>query len=107
MLTHLFSRPQNPSRVIILGAGGFLGHRLHQSLTKNHIATIALGSRDIDLTKGTAGEDLREKLQPTDTVVFFSGVTPDKGRDSATLIRNLNMARSVCEAACSAQVSHM
>jgi len=107
MLTHVFSRPQTPSRVIVLGAGGFLGRRLCQSLATRRIAAIALGSRDIDLAKDTAGEYLREKLQPADAVVFLSAITPDRGRDSAALVRNLNMARSVCEAARGAQISHM
>ena len=31
-------------------------------------------------------------------VVFLSALTPDKGRDSGTLMRNLAMCRAVCEA---------
>jgi nucleoside-diphosphate-sugar epimerase len=107
MLTHTFSQPQNPSRVIILGAGGFLGQRLCQGLRTGSIATSALVSRDIDLTESASGKRLREELRPTDAVVFLSAITPDKGRDSATLVRNLNMARNVSEAARTAQVSQL
>ncbi len=107
MLTHASSQPQNPIRVIVLGAGGFLGRRLCQRLRTDDIATVALGSRDIELTESTAGKHLSEKLRPTDAVVFLSAITPDRGRDSAALVRNLNMARNVSEAARTAQVSHM
>jgi len=107
MLTHVSSHPQNPSRVVVLGSGGFLGRRLCKRLTADRITTLAVGSRDIDLTESTAGMRLREALQPTDAVVFLSAITPDKGRDSSILMRNLSMARNVCEAARGARVSHM
>ena len=107
MLTHVSSHPQNPSRVVVLGSGGFLGRRLCQRLTADRIVTLAVGSHDIDLADGTASMRLREELRPTDTVVFLSAITPDKGRDSSVLLRNLNMARNVCEAVRGGQISHM
>jgi nucleoside-diphosphate-sugar epimerase len=107
MLTHVSSHPQNPSRVVVLGSGGFLGRRLCQRLTAERIATLAFGSHEMDLTEGTAGIRLREDLRSADAVVFLSAITPDKGRDSAILMRNLSMARNVCEATRGGRVSHM
>jgi nucleoside-diphosphate-sugar epimerase len=37
-------------------------------------------------------------LRPTDAVVILSALTPDKGRDIATLMKNLAMMQQVCAA---------
>jgi nucleoside-diphosphate-sugar epimerase len=107
MLTHGLSEPRKPGRVVVLGAGGFLGRHLCAALTAGGIPALALGSNDIDLADAAAGARLRERLTPADSVVFLSALTPDKGRDSATLMRNLAMARSVCEATRGANAAHL
>lgn len=100
MLTHATKLPQRPSRVVVLGSSGFIGQRLCQRVASESIAMLAIaGSKDTDLTDPTTGSRLRERLQPTDAVIFLSAITPDKGRDSSSLMRNLAIARTVCEAA--------
>jgi UDP-glucose 4-epimerase len=82
-------------RVVILGANGFVGRALAHRLQVDGIKAVSLGSASIDLSKDGSGDRLAAELQKGDTVVFASAVTPDKGRDLGTLIKNLHMAENV------------
>jgi UDP-glucose 4-epimerase len=106
-LTHAHDTPQNPARVVVLGAGGFLGRRLVQAATAAGTTAVGIGQRDIDLADESAGKRLAERLRPQDVLVFLAALTPDKGRDSGTLMRNLAMARAVCEATRAVEVAHL
>ena len=97
-LSHVHNRPRMPDRVVVLGASGFLGRGLARASAAAGIETIGLGSREVDLADAAGGARLAERLRPRDVVVFLSALTPDKGRDSGTLMRNLAMCRAVCEA---------
>ncbi len=97
-LSHVHNRPRMPDRVVVLGASGFLGRGLARASAAAGIETIGLGSREVDLAEAAGGARLAERLRPRDVVVFLSALTPDKGRDSGTLMRNLAMCRAVCEA---------
>jgi nucleoside-diphosphate-sugar epimerase len=93
--------------VVVLGAGGFLGRRLLDACAAADIATLPLGSRDLDLADAAAGARLAERLHPRDALVFLSALTPDKGRDTATLLRNLAMGRAVCAATHDVELAHL
>jgi UDP-glucose 4-epimerase len=93
------SSPRKPERVVVLGSGGFLGRKLLAACKAAQVEAIGLGSRDIDLTDPAAAARLAERLRPKDVLVFLAALTPDKGRDSGALMRNLAMGRTVCEAA--------
>jgi UDP-glucose 4-epimerase len=97
-LSHAHNHPRKPERVVALGSGGFLGRGLIKACAAAGIEAAALGSRDIDLAEASAGARLAERLRPKDALVFLAALTPDKGRDSGTLMRNLAMGRAVCEA---------
>jgi UDP-glucose 4-epimerase len=94
MLTHHNAKPEKPARVVVLGAGGVLGKALLASLKADGIAALGVGSRDIDLQAPDAAEKLKNLLKPDDAVVFLSALTPDKGRDIATMMKNLRMAEA-------------
>lgn len=98
MLTHLHASPTPPTRVVILGARGFIARALAAKLAGDGTKVLAISSQDIDLTLPSAGSALAACLLPTDTVVMVAALTPDKGRNTATLIQNLQMADSVAEA---------
>jgi UDP-glucose 4-epimerase len=98
MLTHRNAQPVKPARVVVLGAGGVIGKALLGRLNADGIAVLGLGSADIDLQDAAAAAKLRGVLEPNDAVVFLSALTPDKGRDIATLMKNLRMAEAVAEA---------
>jgi UDP-glucose 4-epimerase len=106
-LSHAHNHPQKPARVVVLGAGGFLGVRLLRACAAAGIETLGLGSRDVDLADAAAGTRLAERLRPRDVLVFLAALTPDKGRDSATLMRNLAMGRAVCEATRSVELAQL
>lgn len=90
--------PKNPARVVLLGARGFIGAALKTQLEAHGVATLALNSADVDLATAGATEALVALIRPTDAVVMLAALTPDKGRDVATLIKNLTMMQSVCAA---------
>ena len=98
MLAHRNALPENPARVVVLGAGGVLGRALLAQLKQERIAVLGLGSSDIDLASAAAAEKLQDVLKADDAVVFLSALTPDKGRDIATLMTNLRMAEAVAAA---------
>jgi UDP-glucose 4-epimerase len=98
MLIHQNAHPEKPARVVVLGAGGVLGKALLARLKTDGIAVLGLGSSEIDLQDTTAAEELLALLRPDDAVVFLSALTPDKGRDIATLMKNLRMAEAVASA---------
>jgi UDP-glucose 4-epimerase len=105
--SHLYNAPQKPARLVVLGAGGFLGARLLKACAAAGIEAAALGSRDIDLTDAAAPAQLVLRLRAKDALVFMAALTPDKGRDSGTLMRNLAMARAVVEATRSVDIAQL
>jgi UDP-glucose 4-epimerase len=106
-LTHAYDEPQKPARVVVLGASGFLGSRFLRACAAAGVAAIGLGSRDLDLAEPGAQERLAGRLRPTDVLVFLAALTPDKGRDSAALMRNLAMCRAVCAATRRVEIKHL
>jgi nucleoside-diphosphate-sugar epimerase len=106
-LSHLHNRPRLPDRVVILGSSGFLGRGMAQVCAAAGIETIGLGSREVDLADASAGAQLAARLRPQDVVVFLSALTPDKGRDSGTLMQNLAMCRAVSEATRAVEIAQL
>ena len=106
-LAHAHSEPRKPTRVVVLGASGFLGRRLVEACRRADVPAVGLSSRDVDLADAAAAGALAERLHPHDVVVFVAALTPDKGRDSGTLMRNLAMARAVCEATRRVQIAQL
>lgn len=94
MLTHTLSTPAFPERVVILGAHGFVARALRLELERAGVAVLALGSTDLDLTDPRAGIRLGTLLRPQDALVVTAALTPDKGKDLATLLKNLRMIES-------------
>jgi UDP-glucose 4-epimerase len=98
MLSHAYDVPRKPARIVVLGSGGFLGTHLLKACAAAGIEAAGLGSRDIDLSDAGAAAQLAQRMRAKDVLVFLAALTPDKGRGSGTLLRNLAMCRSVCEA---------
>jgi len=98
MLKHGFSRSTPPARVVILGATGFLATHLKRHLEHDKVPCLCVGSRDIDLTRRESSGALSEIIEPGDTVVMTSVLTPEKGRDYGTYMLNVQMADTVCRA---------
>ena len=106
MLANQFVNAVNPSRVVLLGAGGFISPELQRLLRDSGIPVRAVGSKEVDLTASESAGLLATLLQPEDCVVMASALTPDKGRDIATMMKNLRMAENVCAAIAVAKPAH-
>ena len=98
MLIHQNTSPIRPARVVLLGASGFLAPVIREMLAKDDIAVRAIGRREIDLISPAAADLLPREITPDDVVVMAAALTPDKGRDVSTLMKNLSMAENVCAA---------
>lgn len=105
MLEHLNAQPVKPARVVIIGAGGFVGGAIRKRLEAERVATLPLTRRELDLLQDNAGQKLRAMLRPDDSVVMVSALAPAK--TVPQLMQNLKMVEAVCAALAAAAVSHV
>lgn len=98
MITHQNAQSQKPARVVLLGARGFIGAAIRRQIEAQGIPAIALTSAELNLAEAAAVDKLATLLKPSDAVVMLAALTPDKGRDIATLMKNLAMMQVVCAA---------
>lgn len=96
-----------PSRVVLLGARGFIASTLRKQLETASIEFLALGSVELDLLSPHSSSALASQLRPDDALVMLSAITPDKGRDTTAFINNLTMMQNVCTALAQQPVSHL
>jgi nucleoside-diphosphate-sugar epimerase len=75
-------------RRVVLGANGFIGKHLMAACP----TFVGLTRRDIDLSEETAGDQLAGLLRDEDTLFFLSAITPDKGRNTESFLKNCRMA---------------
>src|SRR5579863_6339746 len=106
-MKHHSAEPVLPSRILLLGAEGFLAQGLRQVFAADELYVRAVGSKELDLTSVDAVSRLVELFHSDDVVVMTAGVTPDKGRDIGTFMRNLRMAESVCAAIAQSPPAHL
>jgi nucleoside-diphosphate-sugar epimerase len=102
VLEHSSPIRKAPSRVVVIGAGGFVGSAVCARLAADKIPVLALTRNELDLLKPEAAAMLQRLLRADDSVVFVSALAPT--RNNAMLIDNLRMAEAVCAAQ---QVAHL
>lgn len=105
MLQHLLNEPKKPSRVVIIGAGGFVGSTIAAGLRRDGVDVAGLTRKELDLLADGAANKLASLLRPTDSVVMVSAVAPAK--NVAQLMTNLRMAEQVCEALGKTEIAHL
>lgn len=105
MLEHVNTPPADPDRVVVLGAGGFVGAATIALLQSRKIPTLALGRRQLDLLAPGAADRLCELLLPTDSLVVISAQAPCK--NPAMLLDNVRMMGAVCAALERTRVAHV
>lgn len=98
MIVHQNLAPKDPERVVLLGARGFIGAAIRRELEARRIPSLALTSADLNLAEAAAADKLAVALKATDAVVMLAALTPDKGRDIGTLMKNLAMMQNTCAA---------
>jgi len=105
MLEHLNTVPAKPGRVVIIGAGGFVGSAIRRRLDSERVATLALTRKELDLLQPGAEKKLAALLRPTDSVMMVSAITPAK--TIPVLMQNLSMVEAVCDALANVGVAHL
>lgn len=96
-----------PSRIVILGAGGFIGNYLTKRCMENKIPVLPLTSNQVDLTTPNSISFLTDTFRETDTLIFLSALTPDRGKGVDTFIKNNLMGYHVTEALKKSRVAHV
>ena len=96
MLEHSSPVRRAPSRVVVIGAGGFVGSAICARLAADKVPVLALTRNELDLLKPEAAATLQRLLRADDGIVFVSALAPT--RNNAMLIDNLRMAEAVCAA---------
>lgn len=96
MLSHTSEAPVTPSRVVVLGAGGFVGGRITQKLEAQSIDVLALARADVDLSSEGASEALSKVLREDDVLVFAAAKAPVK--NTAMLTDNMILLQNVVAA---------
>jgi len=104
-MQHLNPRPARPSRVVVLGAGGFVGGAIARRLATDGIASLPVTRKECDLLAPDAASRLGGLIRATDSVVFVSAIAPAKNNDQ--LMLNLNMAHAACTAFAAVPPAHL
>jgi UDP-glucose 4-epimerase len=105
MLEHEYETPSKPKRVVVIGAGGFVGRTIVSRLAAGGIETLAVTRKELDLLAEDAAEQLAALLQPTDSVVFISAKAPAK--TIPIMMENLRLAEPVCAALANRPAAHV
>jgi UDP-glucose 4-epimerase len=105
MLEHRLSSPHPPERVVVIGAGGFVGGAIVTELRRQAVPMLPLTRRELDLTAQDAEAQLAGMLQPTDSLVVVSAAAPAK--TVPQLMLNLKMVEPICAVLAERPVAHL
>lgn len=97
MLKHGNVAPTAPERVVIIGAGGFVGSSLASALGSKGISVLPVTRGLMDLSEISSVDNLIKLLKPTDTVVVLAAITPDKARGLPPFLLNLSIIANLCK----------
>lgn len=95
------------SRVVVLGARGFVAGALVRFLAAEGQPCRAISSQEIDLTQASAVSELAAIFQPADSLVVCSCLTPERGRDRTTFLKNVAMIDHLCSALAVSPCAHV
>src|SRR5262245_48006549 len=96
MLKLHHTEPTKPQRVVVMGAGGFVGRASSRLLETNGIEVTALTRKEVDLLADDAAERLASSLSSESTLIVTSAQAPCK--DIPMLLANLRMMEAVINA---------
>ncbi|MBL8630577.1 MAG: NAD-dependent epimerase/dehydratase family protein [Rhodospirillaceae bacterium] len=81
MLEHLNAKEEAPSRVVIIGAGGFVGGAVAKRLERDGISVLKISRTDVNLLAPDAASRLASVLKPGDSVLAASALAPCKNAE--------------------------
>tara|TARA_A100001037_G_C15084405_1_gene605917 strand:- start:350 stop:1234 length:885 start_codon:yes stop_codon:yes gene_type:complete len=96
---------EKPQRVVVLGAGGFVGSEAVPAMERADISVRGLARADIDLMEPEAAARLSDILEPGNSLVVISANAPC--RDVPMLVENVKMMGAVCAAVADAELAHL
>jgi nucleoside-diphosphate-sugar epimerase len=105
MLEHQNSQPQQPTRVAVIGAAGFVGGAIAARMERDGVPVLRIARKEVDLLAPDAAARLKALLLPTDSVVAASAKAPVK--DSGMLVDNMVMARALVQAIAQVKPVHV
>mgnify|MGYP003625683326 CR=1 FL=1 len=84
-----------PARVVVIGAGGFVGSSIVTAARERGFPVLPLGRGEVDLLADGSGDVLKGLLKPGDAVVFVSALAPCK--DYVMFEANIRMAKNALD----------
>lgn len=105
MLTLQWTSPRPPARVVVMGAGGFVGHASATQLASTGAPVVRLTRAEVDLLGPGGSAALRSHLTPDTTLVVTSALAPVK--NTSMLLDNLRMMQAVIEAVQASPLAHV
>jgi nucleoside-diphosphate-sugar epimerase len=105
MLRHLNAAPTPPRRVVVMGAGGFVGNAIAARLERDGVPVLRLGRRDIDLLAPDAERRLASALGEGDVLVAVSALAPC--RTPEMLRDNIALALPIVKAAAAVPLAQL
>ena len=89
MLTLTSAKPTKPERVVIMGAGGFVGRASTDKLKVAGVTVVALSRKEVNLLAADGATALAGQLTPSTTLIVTSALAPVK--NTPMLLDNLRM----------------
>jgi nucleoside-diphosphate-sugar epimerase len=105
MLVHQSPQPLRPARVVVGGAGGFVGNAIATRLEKDGVPVLRLTRRDIDLLAADASARLAALLRPDDVLVAVAAMAPV--RNAEMLRDNMILTANIVKAAAAVPLAHV
>lgn len=105
MLTHQNEKAVVPTRVVVIGAGGFVGSTIAKEVEAAKAPVLRVTRKEADLLASDGAAKLQALLKPDDAVVFVSAVAPAK--NTAQLMANLRMAEAAVAAFAAVPPAHL
>lgn len=91
-------------RTVVIGAKGFIGKAVVKKLQEKNENLLSISRAECDLLEKGQLESL---LQDDDRVIFLSCITPDKGRGTAALLKNVQMGEHFCQAVLTRKIRYI
>lgn len=105
MLQHLEQSPRKPQRVVVIGAGGFVGGAICRRLAADGVPTLPVARKECDLLAPDAADRLAALLRDGDSIVAASAIAPCKNLDM--LLDNIRLVRALVTAIGRVNPSHV
>lgn len=96
MLIHRHAEPRPPSRIVVIGAGGFIGGAVADRAERDGVPVLRVTRREVDLLAADAADRLSALLKPGDSVVAAAAIAPC--RTAQQLQDNLALAMAMTAA---------